>query len=177
MRLKPPTASDKQRSQVCYCRLAVRLGATRDGAVCRRAGIEHPLEKRSPGSRWRRRRHLRIPGAAIAQATRSDGAEWIRNVADQHIARVLHPLDQPAQQRWILRHQPKLDSGQIEKRTAYLDSQLAHASPAQHEILRVETAFFDKNKDRIRYPEFRSRGCFIGSGVIFEDYWDHRRAA
>lgn len=114
-----------------------------------------------------------------------DGAEWIRNIVDQHfpgaiqivdlfharqhlwnIARALHPLDQSAQQRWILRHQPKLDSGHIEKLTAYLDSRLADASPAQQEILRVETAYFDKNKDRMRYPEFRAQGLFIGSGVI-----------
>ncbi len=114
-----------------------------------------------------------------------DGAEWIWNIADQQFpgavqivdlfharqhlwdsARALHPLDQPAQQRWILRHQPKLDSGQIEKLTAYLDSRLADATPAQQEILQVETAYFDKNKDRMRYPEFRAQGLFIGSGVI-----------
>jgi len=114
-----------------------------------------------------------------------DGAEWIWNLADQHfpgavqivdlfharqhlwdIARALHPLDQPAQQRWILRHQPKLDSGQIEKLTAYLDTQLADATGAQQEILRVESAYFEKNKDRMRYPDFRAQGLFIGSGVI-----------
>ena len=114
-----------------------------------------------------------------------DGAEWIRNIVDQHfpgaiqivdlfharqhlwdIARALHPLDQSAQQRWILRHQPKLDSGQIEKLTVYLDSRLAAATPAQQEILRVETAYFDKNKERMRYPNFRDQGLFIGSGVI-----------
>ena len=114
-----------------------------------------------------------------------DGAEWIRNITAQHfpgaiqivdlfharqhlwdIARALHPLDHAAQQRWILRHQPKLDSGQIEKLTSYLDSQVAEASPTQQEILRVETAFFDKNKDRMRYPEFRAQGLFVGSGVI-----------
>lgn len=114
-----------------------------------------------------------------------DGAEWIRNIVDQHfpgavqivdlfharqhlwdIARALHPLDQPAQQCWILRHQPKLDSGQIEKLTAHLDSRVADATPAQKEILRVETAYFDKNKERMRYPEFRAQGLFVGSGVI-----------
>lgn len=114
-----------------------------------------------------------------------DGAEWIWNIVDQHfpgavqivdlfharqhlwdIARTLHPLDQPEQQRWILRHQPKLDSGQIEKLVAYLDSQRVDATPAQLEILRVEIAFFENNKDRMRYSEFRTRGLFIGSGVI-----------
>lgn len=77
-----------------------------------------------------------------------------------------HPLDQIAQQRWILRHQLKLDAGQIEKLTAYLDSRLAAATPAEQEILRVETDYFDKNKDRMRYPEFRAHGLFSGSGVI-----------
>jgi len=114
-----------------------------------------------------------------------DGAEWIRNLAEQHfpgaiqivdlfharqhlwdIARALHPLDQAVQRRWILRHQPKLDLGQIEKLTSFLDSRLAEATPAQQEILRVETAYFDKNKDRMRYPQFRAQNLFVGSGVI-----------
>ncbi len=50
--------------------------------------------------------------------------------------------------------------------TAYLDSRLADVTPAQQEIIRVQTAYFDKNKDRTRYPEFRAQGLFIGSGVI-----------
>ena len=114
-----------------------------------------------------------------------DGAEWIRNITDQQfpgaiqivdiwharqhlwdIARALHPLDHVAQKRWILRHQPKLDAGNIEKLTAFLDSRFVDATPAQQEILRVETAYFDKNKDRMRYPQFRAQGLFIGSGVI-----------
>ncbi len=114
-----------------------------------------------------------------------DGAEWIWNIADQHfpgavqivdlfharqhlwdIARALYPLDHVAQQRWIFRHQPKLDSGQIVKLTAYLSSLLVNATDAQQEILRVETAYFEKNKHRMRYPEFRSQGLFIGSGVV-----------
>lgn len=114
-----------------------------------------------------------------------DGAEWIWNIAGQHfpgaiqivdlfharqhlwdIARALHPLDQEAQHRWVLRHQPKLDSGQIEKLTSYLESRIAEATPAQQEILRVEAAYFDKNKDRMRYPAFRAQSLFVGSGVI-----------
>lgn len=114
-----------------------------------------------------------------------DGAEWIWNIAQQHfpgaiqivdlyharqhlwdIARALFPLNLVAQQRWILRHQPKLDSGHIEKLIDYLDSRLAAATAAQQEILRVEIAYFDKNKDRMRYREFRKKGLFIGSGVI-----------
>ena len=50
--------------------------------------------------------------------------------------------------------------------TSYLDSLFVKASPAQQEILRVETAYFDKNKDRMRYPKFRAQSLFVGSGVI-----------
>ena len=114
---------------------------------------------------------LQLLGVPVFADQQFPGAVQIVDLfhARQHlwdIARALHPLDQTAQQRWILRHQPKLDSGQIEKLTAYLDSRLAGATPAQQEILRVETAYFDKNKDRMRYPEFRAQGLFIGSGVI-----------
>ncbi len=68
-----------------------------------------------------------------------DGAEWIWNNADQHfpgavqivdlfharqhlweVARLLNPGDIPRQKRWILRHQPKLDSGQIKKLVRFL---------------------------------------------------------
>jgi hypothetical protein len=32
--------------------------------------------------------------------------------------------------------------------------------------IRVEAEYFDGNRDRMRYPEFRKKGLFVGSGVI-----------
>ena len=34
------------------------------------------------------------------------------------------------------------------------------------ELLRIEAEYFDRNRQRMRYPKFRRKGLFIGSGVI-----------
>lgn len=113
-----------------------------------------------------------------------DGAEWIWNIADEHfpgavqivdlfharqhlwdLARLLHPGDDARQKQWMLRHQPKLDEGRIEKLVRYLRS-LAADSPELADKLRKEAAYFEKNAERMRYPEFRSQHLFVGSGVI-----------
>jgi hypothetical protein len=121
---------------------------------------------------------------ALTKVVLGDGAEWIWNFASQQfpgaiqivdlyharqhlwsVARSLHPLDQAAQRRWVLRHQPKLDGGRIETLVAYLRSVETDSSVAL-EIIAVEAAYFEKNAARMRYPEFRQRHLFVGSGVI-----------
>jgi hypothetical protein len=113
-----------------------------------------------------------------------DGAEWIWNNADQHfpgaiqivdlyharqhlwgVARLIHPGDLPLQKQWILRHQPKLDGGQIEKLIKFLGG-IKPSTPALAEAIRIETAYFERNAERMRYPEFRRQHLFVGSGVI-----------
>jgi hypothetical protein len=113
-----------------------------------------------------------------------DGAEWIRNIADQHfpgavqivdlfharqhlweVARLLHPGDMSRQKQWILRHQPKLDSGKIEKLVRFLRGIHVPAHGAA-DTIRIEAAYFERNADRMRYPEFRRQHLFVGSGVI-----------
>jgi len=113
-----------------------------------------------------------------------DGAEWIWNNADQHfpgavqivdlfharqhlwqVARLLHPGDMLRQKQWILRHQPKLDGGKIEKLARFLRGIQATTLSLQ-ETIRIEAAYFERNVERMRYPEFRRLHLFIGSGVI-----------
>lgn len=113
-----------------------------------------------------------------------DGAEWIRNIADQHfpgavqivdlfharqhlweVARLLYPGDMSRQKQWILRHQPKLDGGKIEKLVRFLrDIHVPNSVVA--DTIRIEAAYFERNADRMRYPEFRRQHLFVGSGVI-----------
>lgn len=121
---------------------------------------------------------------ALTKVVLGDGAEWIWNIANQHfpgaiqivdlyharqhlwnVVRCLYPLDNVAQSRWILRHQPKLDGGHIEKLVSYLRS-FEPDSPAAIETVTIEAAYFEKNADRMRYPEFRHQHLFVGSGVI-----------
>ena len=121
---------------------------------------------------------------AIKKVIMGDGAEWIWNLADLHfpgaiqivdlfharqhlwdIARLLYPGEDAHQRQWILRHQPKLDGGKIEKLVSYLRS-LQAASPELTDILHKAAAYFERNAERMRYPEFRRQHLFVGSGVI-----------
>ena len=113
-----------------------------------------------------------------------DGAEWIWNNADLHfpgaiqivdlfharqhlwnVARLIHPGDTPHQKQWILRHQPKLDGGEIEKLVWFLRT-IGASTPSIEEAIRIESAYFERNAERMRYPEFRRQHLFVGSGVI-----------
>jgi hypothetical protein len=113
-----------------------------------------------------------------------DGAEWIWNLAELHfpgaiqivdlfharqhlwnLARALYPNDAVQQKRWILRQQSKLDEGQIEKLVRSLRS-LDCLNPELMEKIRTEADYFAKNALRMRYPEFRRKHLFVGSGVV-----------
>ena len=121
---------------------------------------------------------------AVKKVVIGDGAAWIWNNADRHfpgaiqivdqfharqhlwdVARLIHPGDLPRQKQWILRHQPKLDGGNIEHLVRFLRG--IHASPpAIAELIRIEAAYFEHNSERMRYPEFRRQHLFVGSGVV-----------
>lgn len=128
--------------------------------------------------------HHRGWNRAHKKVVMGDGAEWIWNLVELHfpgaiqivdlyharqhlwnVARLLYPGEDIGQKRWILRHQPKLDEGKIEKLVGYLRS-LAPTSPELAETLRKEADYFQRNAERMRYPEFRRQHLFVGSGVI-----------
>lgn len=114
-----------------------------------------------------------------------DGAEWIWNIADQHfpgaiqivdlyharqhlwdLARKLFPNQQAEQERWMLIHKDALlDEGKIEELMASLRS-IESVNPELAEKIRIEADYFEKNAERMRYPEFRAQHLFVGSGII-----------
>lgn len=114
-----------------------------------------------------------------------DGAEWIWNIANQHfpgaiqivdlyharqhlwdLARKLYPNQQAEQERWMLIHKDALlDEGKVEELVASLRS-IESANPELAEKIRIEADYFDKNTERMRYPQFRAQHLFVGSGVI-----------
>ena len=114
-----------------------------------------------------------------------DGAEWIWNIADQHfpgaiqivdlyharqhlweLARKLFPNQLAEQERWMTIHKDALlDEGKIEELVASLRS-INPSNPELVEKIRIEADYFDKNTERMRYPEFRAQHLFVGSGVI-----------
>jgi hypothetical protein len=113
-----------------------------------------------------------------------DGAEWIWNLADQHfagaiqivdiwharehlwdIAARLLPSDDKQRKRWATKLIRTLNRGRVEN----VVSELRRFPTGKAELrdgLRIQADYFERNKDRMRYPKFRKQGLFIGSGVI-----------
>lgn len=128
--------------------------------------------------------HRRGWDRARIKVVMGDGAVWIWNLADllfpgalqivdlyharQHLwelAGKLFPGDEAQRRRWAMRHQNYLDQGKIEKLVHALHACAQHLPTLTEEIL-TQAAYFETNAARMRYPEFRRQGLFIGSGVI-----------
>lgn len=125
---------------------------------------------------------------AITKVVIGDGAIWIWNLADQHfpgaiqivdlyhaqehlwkVAAWLYPNDQAAKKLWITPMKDLLDEGKIEMLGARLRetaSEYRIAQPKLAEEILTEAEYFETNTNRMRYPEFRAKGLFVGSGVI-----------
>jgi hypothetical protein len=122
---------------------------------------------------------------ALIRVVMGDGAEWIWNLATLHfpdailivdlyharqhlweVARTLYPNQAVNRRAWMKVHQKRLlDRGKIEKLVDALRStQLSN--PEVAEKVRTEADYFERNADRMRYPKFRRRHLFVGSGVI-----------
>jgi hypothetical protein len=123
---------------------------------------------------------------ATIRVVMGDGSHWIWNLADRHfpgaiqivdlyharehlwdLARKLHPANEASQRRWLMRKLDWLENGNIEKLAAAL-RKLADAEQNTElaKIIRIEAEYFDSNRERMRYPEFRKKNLFVGSGVI-----------
>ena len=123
---------------------------------------------------------------ATIRVVMGDGSHWIWNIADQHfpgaiqivdlyharehlweLVRRVYPADESAQKRWLLRKLDWLENGQIEKLVAALRKLAdANTSPEVVKAITNEAEYFDANQDRMRYPDFRKKNLFVGSGVI-----------
>lgn len=113
-----------------------------------------------------------------------DGAVWIWNLAEQHfpgaiqivdlyharqhlyeLSVKLFPSDHKTRKRWIARCLDRLDRGKIEA----LVQILRGSPPATDELAKTvanEAVYFQRNAKRMRYPDFRAQGMFVGSGVV-----------
>ena len=113
-----------------------------------------------------------------------DGAEWIRGIAEMHfhgatqivdlyharehvsnLCKLLFAPNEKQIERQRLRWWKHLDDGAVEKirreAAKHLPQEASRLKAAQKEL-----AYLDKNKERMRYSQFRARGYFVGSGVI-----------
>lgn len=121
---------------------------------------------------------------ALKKVVMGDGSEWIWNQADMHfpnatqivdlyhacehlweLVRKLHPNDEAGQNRWVMIHQNLLEEGKIEELvSSYRSIETSNTEVA--EKIRTEAEYFEKNAERMRYPEFRRQHLFVGTGVI-----------
>lgn len=127
------------------------------------------------------RRGVRDAGEVIVLG---DGAPWIWTIADLHfygatqivdlyhalehvsvVAKALYGVMDKQANNWLEKRREQLKKGDIQ---ALLRS-LKRLHPEGNEaslVLSREIEFFRKNRERMRYYEFRKRGLFIGSGVV-----------
>ncbi len=113
-----------------------------------------------------------------------DGAPWIWNIAEEHFygaiqiidlyhawqhywnaARAAFGSDKKRLNPWVDNRRKELDQGEVEHVMKAIQSLLA-STKEQQEIFESEIAYFEKNKGRMRYEEFRKQGLLVGSGVV-----------
>ena len=135
---------------------------------------------------------LRIYGEALRRGlpqaqqvvVLGDGAPWIWNIAETHFPEATLILDlyharehisalcklllgsnekQIGQQR--LRWWTDLDSGRVEKIILQARQKLPQ-DPETKKKAETEIHYLEKNKEHMRYSQFRAQGLFVGSGVV-----------
>ena len=113
-----------------------------------------------------------------------DGAQWVKNQAALHfgnaqfiidfyhasehvtdLCRALFDRDLKRLNRYRDRWVDALEQGDIEGLIEQARGFLPK-DPKAGKDARTQIAYFDKNKQHMRYGEFREQGLFIGSGVI-----------
>ena len=68
-------------------------------------------------------------------------------------------------QRWAEKRRIELDDGKVEKVIESI-KQLAPFTDEQREVCKREIGYYENNKHRMRYDQYRREGLFVGSGVI-----------
>jgi len=113
-----------------------------------------------------------------------DGAPWIWNIADEqfygaiqiidlyharehywNVARVMFGSDKGEIGAWTDKRRKELDQGKVEQVIEAIKD-LSPSTEQGKEVLEREIGYFEKNRDRMRYNEFRRQGLFVGSGVV-----------
>jgi len=114
----------------------------------------------------------------------TDGAEWIRNTVQTHFSGAQHIVDLYHAREHLVdlckllfardlrqlnlykdRWWDLLDEGNIERIIDEAQAHLPRGGPDAKEA-RTAIAYFDTNKERMRYQHYFEQGLFVGSGVI-----------
>ena len=123
-----------------------------------------------------RRRFQQAPRRGVL----GDGALWIWNVADEHfpgaiqivdlfhakqslsdVGKAVFGAESPDARRWAEARHDELDLGRFD---ALLGAVRAHAQA--NDAARLCAEYLERNRHRMRYPEFRAAGLCVSSGVL-----------
>ena len=104
-----------------------------------------------------------------------DGAPWIWNIADEQfygatqIVDLYHAREHywnvARLYQWTEERCRELDDGKVGDVINAINQCLSLPG-CDKAICERETGYFEKNKERMRYADFRDRGLFVGSGVL-----------
>jgi hypothetical protein len=127
------------------------------------------------------RRGLRRAAQVIVIA---DGALWVWGIAAEHfpgateivdlyharehisdLSKLLYGVATKKAKQWTTARSAQLDEDQIESLLRSL-RRLRPTAPQTQEALRQTISYFENNRHRMRYAQFRRQGLFVGSGVI-----------
>ncbi len=116
-------------------------------------------------------------------AVLGDGARWIKGLVDLHFPEAVQIVDLYharehvsdlckllfEDQRQVHRHRTRwwtdLEEGKIEKITREARRSISADAKTQKET-EAEVAYLERNRERMRYADFRRQGLFVGSGVV-----------
>jgi hypothetical protein len=123
-------------------------------------------------------------GRAKEVVVLGDGAPWIWELAathfpqatqildwfhvSEHLWKVAHAVHGPASaeaQAWVDQQQTRLRAGQREVVLQALRD-LKPPSPDAAEIVRKDLEYFETNRQRMKYNEYRDKGMHVGSGIV-----------
>ena len=112
-----------------------------------------------------------------------DGALWIWNIAEEQFHGACQIVDlyharehywtiaracfksKEEQNQWAENRRIELNDGQVEAVITAIEALESHPG-YDKELCEREIGYFEKNKERMRYADFRKRGLFVGSGVM-----------
>jgi Uncharacterised protein family (UPF0236) len=112
-----------------------------------------------------------------------DGALWIWNIADEQFYGACQIVDlyharehywavakaclktKEEQNQWAENRRLELNDGNVEAVMKAIEA-LELTPGYDKNLCERERGYFDKNKERMRYAEFKKRGLFVGSGVM-----------
>ncbi len=112
-----------------------------------------------------------------------DGAPWIWNIADEQfygatqIIDLYHARehywkvgkmffhDKDKLKQWAEKRRKELNKGNVEQVIEAI-KKLSPSTEEEKDTIEREVGYFKKNKERMRYNQYRKQGLFVGSGVM-----------